>query len=120
MPASINSAIPVLSVTFRTNRGNSGTRQSPGLPANASAHTADSALVKYWRRAGWQASRFAGYVALMAARESLAGRAEAVMSFDAAVALRCCAAVVSAGLYWVRCAWLWYRDGGVCGGHDRP
>src|SRR5690242_15975860 len=44
---------------------------------------------------------------LMAARESLAGRAEAVMSVDAAVGAAvvapcCCAAVVSAGLYWVR------------------
>jgi hypothetical protein len=58
---------------------------------------------------------------LMAARESLADRAEAVMSLDAAVdaavvAPRCCAAVVSAGLYWVRCARLWYRDRGAAAG----
>jgi len=43
------------------------------------------------------------------------------MSVDAAVdaavvAPRCCAAVVSAGLYWVRCARLWYRDGGAAAG----
>ena len=33
----------------------------------------------------------------------------------AVVAQRFCVAVVSAGLYWVRCARLWYRGGGVCG-----